>query len=136
MGDNLEVEAVEAPPPPGTNKVEITVGGHSVVVESTDPLVDVAGYALGMFEQTRDDAKKLPFGFDVAGGQFEHAEPYAEPSGMETWEDGHARGLGRQPAQERATRRLVLEDPPGDYRARLRPLPVDRGRPPVPGTRD
>lgn len=111
MGDNLEVEAVEAPPPPGTNKVEITVGGHSVVVESADPLVDVAGYALGMFEQTRDDAKKLPFGFDVAGGQFQHAEPYAEPGGMEGWEDARAR------SRDGATRRLDL----GAYRARLRP---------------
>lgn len=111
MGDNLEVEAVEAPPPPGTNKVEIAIGGHSVLVESADPLADVVGYALGIYEQTRDAAKKTPLGFDVTGGQFERAEPYVEPSGMEGWEEEHAQRLCR----DGSTRRLE----PGVHRTRL-----------------
>lgn len=95
MGDNLDVEATEAPPAPGTNEVEITVGGRSVIVKSADPLADVVGYALSLYEQTEQDAKKIRFGFDVTAGQFERADPYVEPSGMETWEDGHAGRLGR-----------------------------------------
>lgn len=95
MGDDLETEAAQAPPPPGANRVEITVGGHAIVVESPDPLTDVVGYALSLFEQTADQAKKLPFGFDATGGQFERAERYVETSGLATWEDDHAGRMGR-----------------------------------------
>lgn len=130
MGDNPEVEAAEAPPPPGTNKVEITVGGHTVVIESVDPLADVVGYAMGVYDATRDAAKKIPLGFDITGGQFERAEPFVEP-GSGIWEDEDARGLGRQSAQDGTTRRLVVQDPPGHHRARLRPMPVDRTWAPV-----
>jgi hypothetical protein len=130
MGDNLEVEAAEAPPPPGTNKVEITIGGHTVIVESANSLDDVVGWALAIHDHTRDAAKKIPFGFDVSGGQFERAEPYIEP-GLDRWEDENARRLGRQSAQSGTTRRLAVPDPPGHHRARLSPVQMDRGRAPV-----
>jgi hypothetical protein len=135
MGDDLETEAAEAPPPPGPNRVEITVGGHAIVVESPDPLADVVGYALSLFEQTAEPAKKLPFGFDVTGGQFERAAPYVEPSGMQSWGDDRAGRMGRQPAQERTTRRLGVPDPPGHHRARLGSVQVDRARAPLSGPR-
>ncbi len=130
-----EQAIVDAPPPPGTSKVEITVGGHTVVVESAEPLSEVVGYALGIYDQTKDAAKRLPFGFDVSGGQFERAEPYLEPSGAAGWEDEHAGRLDRKPAQDGTTRRLVVGHPPGDHRTRLRPLPVDPGRQTMPGPR-
>lgn len=114
-----------APPPPGTNKVEITVAGHSVTIESTDPLAAVADCALDIFQRTAGYAKRIPIGFDVAGGQFERADPYREPRGLEGWEDDDARGLGRQQAQGGATRRLGLDGTPGGHRTRLRPLQVD-----------
>lgn len=132
MGESADSDAT-APPPPGTNKVEITVGGHTIVVESTDPLADVVGYALGIYDQTKDAAKKIPFGFDATGGQFERAEVYVEPTGWEG--DGDARGLGRFESQDGTTRRLGVPDPPGHHRARLRPMPMDRGRQEVPGAR-
>jgi hypothetical protein len=131
--DELE-EAESAPPPPGTNKVEITVGGHTIVVESAEPLAEVAGYAIGLFGQTSEPAKQIPFGFDVTGGQFERAEPYVEP-GKERWGDEDARGLGRHQrnyAQDGTTRRLAIPNPPGHHRARLRPMPVDREQRPLP----
>lgn len=134
MGDDEE-QAAPAPLPPGTNRVEITVGGRTVSVESAAPLEDVVGYALGIFEQTDDAAKKIPFGFDVSGGLFERAEHYIEPSSMQSWEDDHARGLDRKPSQDGATRRLGVPDPAGHHRTRLQPLPVDRGRAPVRGPR-
>ncbi len=133
MGDNLDAEAAEAPPPPGTNKVEITIGGHTVIVESADSLDNVVGWALAIHDHTRDAAKKLQFGFDATGGQFERAEPYIEPSGMEGWEDERARRLDRFSAQDGTTRRLVVPDPPGHHRARLGPVPVDRARATVRG---
>jgi hypothetical protein len=134
MGDNLDSEVPAAPPPPGANKVEIAVGGHSITVESAEPLAEVVGYALGIYDQTKDAARKIPFGFDVTGGQFELAEPYVEVS-QETAGGDDARRMGRQPAQDGTTRRLVIDDPPGHHRARLRPVSVDRGRAqvPVPG---
>jgi hypothetical protein len=128
-------EGDEAPPPPGTNKVEITVGQHTILVESGEPLIDVVGYALDLHQRTAEPAKQLPFGFDTTGGQFERAEPYVEPGTGEGWEDDHARGMDRQPTQIAATRRLVLYDPPGHHRSRLRPMQVDRGRAQVPGAR-
>jgi len=132
MGDNLETEADPASPPPGTsNKVEITVGGHSVSVESADPLVDVVGYALGIYDQTAAATRYMPMGFDVTGGSFERAEPYVEPV-LERWEADDAGRVERQSAQDGTTRRLVLTDPPGHHRARLRPMPVDREQRPLP----
>jgi hypothetical protein len=124
-------ENLEAPPPPGANKVEITVGGHTVCVESADPLADVVGWALTIYDHTRDAARKIPLGFDVTGGQFERAEPYVEPGSAAGWEDERARRLDWKPAQDGTTRRLGVADPPGHHRARLRPLQMDRGRAPV-----
>lgn len=66
-----------------------------MLVESADPLADVVGYALGLHEQTAAGARQLPMGFAAAGGQFERAEPYAEPGSYDSGEDGHARQLGR-----------------------------------------
>lgn len=130
---NLDSEVPDAPPPPGTNKVEIVVGGHSVTVESSEPLADVVGYALGIYDQTKDAAKRIPLGFDVTGGQFERAEVYVD-SGGQSWGDDDARRMGRQPAQDGTTRHLAVGDPPGHHRTRLGPLQMDRGRAPVPGT--
>lgn len=141
MGANPDdaEEADSPPPPPGTNKVEITVGGHCVVVESAEALADVVGYALGIYEQTTDAAKRIPMGFDVASGQFERAEPYREPTGLEGWEDDDARRMGRHQRnhpEAGSTRRLGVADPTGGHRTRLRPMPLDRGRAPVPRARD
>lgn len=115
MGDNLDAEAPEAPPPPGTNKVEINVGGHAVTVESTNPLDDVVSWALAIYDHTRDAAKRIPFGFDVTGGSFERAEPYIEPGSAESWEDERARRMDWQSAQDGRTRRLDI----GVHRVRL-----------------
>jgi len=149
MGD--DTDAAEAPPPPGTNKVEITVGGHSVSVESAEPLAAVVEHVMRIYQLTRDAAKTLPFGFDATGGQFERAEPYLEPSSMQRWDDegtqrlttrdGRTRNLGgrdeverrlgRVEPEERTTCRLGIADPPGHHRARLGEVSVDRGRAPV-----
>jgi hypothetical protein len=133
MGDNLETEADPASPPPGTtsNKVEITVGGHSVSVESADPLVDVVGYALGIYDQTAAATRYVPMGFDVTGGSFERAEPYAEPT-LERWEADDAGRMAGQQTPGSTTRRLVHPDTPGGNRTRLRPMPVDREQRPLP----
>lgn len=131
MGDNLETEAGPASPPPGTNKVEIAVGGHSVIVESADPLDDVVGYALGIYEQTAAGARYMPMGFDATGGSYERAEPYFEPA-QGRWEDDGGGRMDRQPEALSTTRRLVFPDPPGHHRARLRPMPVDREQRPLP----
>lgn len=132
MGDNLDAEAAEAPPPPGTNKVEITIGGHTVIVESADSLDNVVGWALAIHDHTSDAAKKIPFGFDVSGGQFERAEPYVEP-GLDRWEGEDARRVDWKPAQDGTTRRLGVPDPPGHHRARLGPVQMDRARAQVRG---
>lgn len=132
MGDNLETEADPASPPPGTNKVEITVGGHCVSVESaTNSLDDVVGYALGIYDQTAAATKYVPMGFDVTGGSFERADPYTEaPLGR--WEADDAGRVEGQSAQDGTTRRLVFQNPPGHHRARLRPMPMDREQRPLP----
>lgn len=96
MGDNSDSADAEASPPPGTNRVEITVAGHTVVIESADPLADVVGYAMSVFDETAGPAQHEPMGFGVTGGQFERAEPYAEP-GLEGGEDDGVRRMGRQP---------------------------------------
>lgn len=132
MGDNLETEADPAPPPPGTsNKVEITVGGHSVSVESADPLADVVGYALGVYDQTAAGARYMPMGFDTTGGSFERAEPYVEPA-LERWEADDAGRVAGQQAPGATTRRLVHPDTPGGNRTRLWAMPVDREQRPLP----
>lgn len=135
MGDNPEIteEADLAPPPPGLNKVEITVAGHTVLIESGDPLEDVVGYALGVYEQTRLEAKRIPLGFDVGVAQVERAPAYVDPR-QEQWEDDDARRLDRQQrhaAQDGTTRRLGVPDSPGGHRARLTPMPVDREQRPL-----
>lgn len=131
--DDVE-EADSTPPPPGT-KVHITVGGHTIEIESPEPLDVVADCAMRLFRQTSEPAKRIPFGFDATGGQFERAEPYREPSGMEQWGDEDARRLGRHQrnyAQDGTTRRLGIPDPPGHHRSRLRTMPVDREQRPMP----
>lgn len=132
-------EADTAPPPPGTNKVEITVAGHTVVIESADPLADVVGYAMTIFEETAGTATRIPVGFDAGGGQFERAEPYVEPSGMERWEDDDVRRMDRLQrlgAKDGTTRRLANPDQAGGHRTRLRPVQMDRGRAAVPRAGD
>lgn len=136
MGDNPEIteEADLAPPPPGLNKIEITVAGHSVVIESADPLADVIGYALGVYEQTRLEARRIPLGFDVGVAQVERAPAYVDPR-QESWEDEDARRLDRhqrQPAKDGTTRRLGVADPTGGHRTRFRPVPLDREQRPLP----
>ncbi len=129
-------EPESPPPPPGANKVEITVAGHTVVVESADPLADVVGYATSIFESTRWAAERIPVGFDVTGGQFERAEPYRDPSSSSPYEeDDDARRMDRHqrdPQTFSATRRLANPDTPGGYRARWRPVPMDPEQHPLP----
>lgn len=134
MGDNPEIteEGDLAPPPPGLNKVEITVAGHTVIVESADPLADVIGYALGAYEQTRLEAKAIPFGFDIGIAQVERAPDWS--GHRQEWEPDDAWRVDRQqrqPAQDGSTRRLGLADTPGGHRARLRPVPMDRKQRPL-----
>jgi len=65
----------EAPEPiPEVTEVVIEIGGHCITVKSPRPMEDVAAQAFGLYEQTREDAKRIPIGFDVGGGQFERAE--------------------------------------------------------------
>lgn len=101
MGANPEFaeEAEPAPPPPGSSRVEITVAGHTVAVESPDPLADVVGYALSLYEQTAGAAARSPVGFDTAGGNFERATLYAEG-----WEDDRAGRLDRDQRHLQARR--------------------------------
>lgn len=134
MSDELAGQPAEAPPPPGISKVEITIGGHTISVESPEPLSDVAGYAFGLYEQTKEAAKKIPLGFDISGGLFERAEPYVEPTNTQEADCGG--GLGRQQSQDGTTRRLVFGDPAGRHRARLAPLPMVPGRAAVPRPRN
>jgi hypothetical protein len=131
MGDNLESEAEPASPPPGPNKVEITVAGHTVNIESFDPLTDVIEYAVRIFEITAASAKHVPLGFDTSVAHIERAGPYVEPGGAYSGGDDNAGRLGGQQSQSGTTRRLVLPDSPGNHRARLRPVPVDREQRPL-----
>lgn len=64
----------EAPDTPPVTEVEITVGGHSIIVKAAEPLAEVAAQALGLYEQTRLSAEKIPFGFGATGGQVEMRE--------------------------------------------------------------
>lgn len=97
MGANPEEieEAESPPPPPGTNKVEITVAGHTVIIESPEALSEVIGYTMGIYEQTRDAATRIPFGFDTGAGHHERAEPYTEADNLQGWEDDNARRVER-----------------------------------------
>ncbi len=61
-------EPVEPPP---IAEVEITVGGHTIIVKAAEPLADVAAQALGLFEQTQLPAQKMKFGFDANSSQIE-----------------------------------------------------------------
>ena len=135
MGHNPDEteEAESAPPPPGTNKVEITIAGHTIVVESSESLRDVVDYAYTLYEATAERAKGIPLGFATGIAQVERAEAYVEP-GRESWEDDDARRLDRQqrlPAKDGTTRRLGIADPTGGHRARLRPMPLDREQRPL-----
>ncbi len=138
MPSSEELEEPESPPPPpGANKVELTVAGHTVVVESSDPLADVVGYALGLFEQTSGPARHDPMGFTATGGQFERADDYVEPYYTSPYEgeDSHA---GRVDGHQRdqppgtASRRLGIDDPPGGHRTRLWQMSVDPEQRPLP----
>lgn len=118
--------------PAAPNKVEITVAAHTVVIESAEPLDDILGYALGLFQQTAASAARIPVGFDTTGIIAERGDPAPEPGTLE--EGGHddrVRRLERELAQIRTARRLVLQDPPSNHRPRLGPLPLDREQRPL-----
>ncbi|MFY1658563.1 hypothetical protein [Micromonospora sp. WMMD1274] len=51
------------PDPPASVKVDITVAGHTVIVEATETLDVVAAKALDLFRQTTDEARRSPTGF-------------------------------------------------------------------------
>jgi hypothetical protein len=54
------------------------VAGHTVIVESPDPLDVVAGKALELFRATEANARRIPTGFAASGGQAERASPEAD----------------------------------------------------------
>jgi hypothetical protein len=76
----------ESPP---MTEVEITVGGHTIIVKAAEPMADVAAQALGLYEQTQLSAEKIKFGFDVTSSQIELREQQdlghrlVEPDGPE-----------------------------------------------------
>lgn len=71
----------DEPRPP--TKVDITVAGHTVIVESAEPLDVVAAKALELFRATEDAARRIPVGFAATGGTAERAEPeYSEVAGV------------------------------------------------------
>jgi len=95
MGSTAEDEQPESPP---LTEVEITVGGHTIVVKAAAPMEDVASQALGLYESTKLPAETIRFGFQATSSQIELApQPdlthrMVEPDGPD--EEGHAR-LGR-----------------------------------------
>ncbi len=48
---------------PTPAKVDITVAGHTVIVEASEPLDVVAAKALDLFEKTAGYARRSPVGF-------------------------------------------------------------------------
>jgi hypothetical protein len=66
----LDEPDIPAEPPP-VAEVEITVGGHTVIVKAAEPLAKVAAQALGLFEQTQLPAATMKFGFDANSSQIE-----------------------------------------------------------------
>lgn len=74
-----------ADPPPGPAapaKVEISVAGHTIVVEGTAVLSEVADLALGLFQQTTPVARSATVGYSITGGTFERSEAYDPPIGF------------------------------------------------------
>ncbi|MEV5765320.1 hypothetical protein AB0L34_12215 [Micromonospora sp. NPDC052213] len=61
---------------PSPAKVDITVAGHTVIVEAAEPLDVVATKALDLFRQTSEDARRSPVGF---GAPPAHVELSADP---------------------------------------------------------
>lgn len=82
--------------PPEQVEVEISVAAHTIIVKAAGSLADVAAQALGLYEQTRLDAKRIPIGFDNAGGQVERAEAPDYSGLREEW--GEDDRVGRKPA--------------------------------------
>lgn len=68
MGDE------ESPDPTPVTEIEITVGGHTISVKAAAPMAEVAAQALGLYQQTRLEARQIPFGFDVNASQVELRE--------------------------------------------------------------
>jgi hypothetical protein len=134
MSGQTDDQAADAPPAPGTNRVEITVGGHHIAIESPESLSEVIGYAYGLYEQTREAARKIPLGFDVTGGQFERAEPYAEPLEQD-WGPDQTLRMELGSARDGNTQRIPLDDPPGLHRAGPGRVPMVPGRAAVPRKR-
>lgn len=64
-------EPEEPSEPPPVAEVEITVGGHTIIVKAAEPLAEVAAQAFGLFQQTQLPAEKLKFGFDANSSQIE-----------------------------------------------------------------
>lgn len=55
----------EEPPAERRNKIDITVAGHVVVVDSDASLAEVEATAMRLFEWSADYAKRAPFGFAI-----------------------------------------------------------------------
>lgn len=64
----VDEDASESTP---ITEVEITVGGHTICVKAAAPMADVAAQALGLYQQTQLEARKIKFGFDVTASQVE-----------------------------------------------------------------
>lgn len=57
-------------------KVDLTVAGHTVIVEAAEPLDVVAAKALDLFRETAGYARRSPVGFTA---QPAHVELSADP---------------------------------------------------------
>lgn len=77
----------DEPKPP--TKIDLTVAGHTVIVESAEPLDVVAAKALELFRETAEYARRSPAGFAASGGQFERAQP--TPGQDPDWEPADRR---------------------------------------------
>ncbi|SCL16391.1 hypothetical protein GA0074692_6878 [Micromonospora pallida] len=62
--------------PPAPVKVDVTVAGHTVIVEAAEPLDVVAAKALDLFRETAGYARSSPVGFAAPPA---HVELSADP---------------------------------------------------------
>jgi hypothetical protein len=62
-------------------KVDITIAGHTVVVEAHRPMEAVARQALELIRRTAGDARRMPAGFDVG-----HADTQISDTQIADWE--------------------------------------------------
>jgi hypothetical protein len=86
--------AKQTDPEPTPTKVEITVAGHTVTVESVASIEQVSAAALDLYRKTKLAAKKIPFGFDLGAAQVERVEQPDYSGHLERWQEEDHAGLG------------------------------------------